>query len=188
MVCLFWNGWWNKFFLTGRYIVKIQPTQYGAQILKWCKRGSTIMCSIGLHPTRQANSIGSRVGARHIFIRLTSIVPIQSRGWLPLSHLICTLYTGCLNLLCPTSNQHFFGIRWHSKQKALIFGILSRGDLCLIHDLFFQILYSASTASDLQGVKIQVIYSQTASNLRLWDFKKALIVKFMHKPWNPVIY
>ena len=65
--------------------------------------------------------------------------------------LIEPLYTGCLNLLCPTSNQDFF------KQKALILGILSRGDLCLIHDLLIFILYSASTASDLQGVKIQVI-------------------------------
>ena len=79
------------------------------------------------------------------------------------------LYTGCLNMLCPTSNQHFFRLKWHSKQKALIFGILSRGDLCLIHDFFIIILYSASTASDLQGVKIQVIWSHAASNLRLWD-------------------
>ena len=63
----------------------------------------------------------------------------------------------------------FFRLKWHSKQKALIFGILSRGDLCLIHDFFIIILYSASTASDLQGVKIQVIWSHAASNLRLWD-------------------
>ena len=47
------------------------------------------------------------------------------------------IFTGCLNLLCPTSNQDFFRLKWHSKQKALIFGILSRGDLCLIHDLLF---------------------------------------------------
>ena len=78
------------------------------------------------------------------------------------------IFTGCLNLLCPTSNQDFFRLKWHSKQKALIFGILSWGDLCLIHDFFIIILYSASTASDLHGVKIQVIWSHAASNLTLF--------------------
>ena len=48
----------------------------------------------------------------------------------------------------------FFGTKCAS---AFIFGILSRGDLCLIHRFNFLILYTASTASDLQGVKIQVI-------------------------------
>ena len=62
--------------LTRREFVKTQPTQYGVQILKWCKRGSTIMCSIGLHPTGPPSRqpLLDRVGARHIFIRLTSIV------------------------------------------------------------------------------------------------------------------
>ena len=62
--------------LIRREFVKTQPTQYGVQILKWCKRGSTIMCSIGLHPTGPPGRqpLLDRVGARHIFIRLTSIV------------------------------------------------------------------------------------------------------------------
>ena len=30
--------------------------------------------------------------------------------------------TGCLNSLCPTSNQHFLWKKWHSKQKPLILG------------------------------------------------------------------
>ena len=69
--------------LTGRDFVKTQPTQYGVQILKWCKRGSTIMCSIGLHPTGPPSRqpLLDRVGARHIFIRLTSIVQHIPNGW-----------------------------------------------------------------------------------------------------------
>ena len=66
-------------------------------------------------------------------------------------------YTGCLNTICQTSNQHFFRTKLHSKQKPFIFGILSRGDLCLIHKFIFLFLYTASTASDIQGVIIQVI-------------------------------
>ena len=78
--------------------------------------------------------------------------------------------TGCLNLLCPTSNQHFFRLKWHSKHKPSIFGMLSRGDLCLVHRFFFLfVFYTASTASDLQGVKIQGIWSHAALNLKLWD-------------------
>ena len=42
-------------------------------------------------------------------------------------------------------------------KQPLIFGILSREDLCLIHRFNFFILYTASTASELQGVKIQVL-------------------------------
>ena len=45
--------------------------------------------------------------------------------------------TGCLNLLCPTSNQHFLRLKWHSKQKPSIFGMLSRGDLCLVHRFIY---------------------------------------------------
>jgi tellurite resistance protein TehA-like permease len=45
--------------------------------------------------------------------------------------------TGCLNMLCNTSNQHFFRLKWYSKQKLFIFGILSREDLCLIHSFNF---------------------------------------------------
>ena len=58
--------------------------------------------------------------------------------------------TGCLNLLCPTSNQHFFRLKWHSKQKALIFGILSRGDLCMDNQILGCLPYTASTASYLK--------------------------------------
>ena len=43
------------------------------------------------------------------------------------------IFTGCLNLLCPTSNLQFFRLKWHSKQKPIIFGILNRGGLCMIH-------------------------------------------------------
>ena len=60
-------------------------------------------------------------------------------------------------MLCPTSNQDFFRLKQHSKQKALIFGILSRGDLCMDNQILGCLPYTASTASDLQGVKIQVI-------------------------------
>ena len=53
--------------------------------------------------------------------------------------------TGCLNMLCNTSNQHFLMLKWYSKQKIFNLGILSRGDLCLIHSFNFFILYTAST-------------------------------------------
>ena len=46
-------------------------------------------------------------------------------------------HTGYLNMLCNTSNQHFFRIKWHLKQKPFIFEILSRGDLCLIHSFIY---------------------------------------------------
>jgi hypothetical protein len=79
------------------------------------------------------------------------------------------ILTGCLNMICQTSNQHIFWIKWHFKQKLLIFGILSRGDLSMDNQFLACLSYAASTASDLQDVKIQVFWSQTASNLRLWD-------------------
>ena len=58
--------------------------------------------------------------------------------------------TGCLNMLCPTSNQKFFRINWHSKQNPLIFGILSRGDLCMENQFLGCLPYTASTASYLK--------------------------------------
>ena len=39
----------------------------------------------------------------------------------------------------------FFRLKWNSKQKPLIFEILSREDLCLIHRFKFFVLYTAST-------------------------------------------
>ena len=60
------------------------------------------------------------------------------------------LYTGCLNMLCPTSNQKIFRINWHSKQNPLIFGILSRGDLCMENQFLGCLPYTASTASYLK--------------------------------------
>ena len=66
-------------FLTGRNLVKTQTTQYGAQILKWCKRGSTIMCSIGLHPTRQAKLYRIE-GRSPPYFHSSHFNSIQSRG------------------------------------------------------------------------------------------------------------
>ena len=67
--------------------------------------------------------------------------------------------TGCLNMICQTSNQHIFRMRWHFKQKLLLFGILTRGDLCMDNQFLGCLPYTASTASDLQGVKIQFFWS-----------------------------
>ena len=58
--------------------------------------------------------------------------------------------TGCLNLLCPTSNQQFFSTKWHSKQKPFIFRILSRGDLCMDNQFLGCLPCTASTASYLK--------------------------------------
>ena len=59
-------------------------------------------------------------------------------------------YTGCFNLLCPTSNQHFFRIKLHFKQKPFIVGILSRGDFCIDNQFLGCLPYTASTASYLK--------------------------------------
>ena len=61
---------------------------------------------------------------------------VSSTVNLNLFFLFTTYCTGCLNLLCLTSNQHFLRKKWHSKQKPLIFGILSRGDSCMDKQLF----------------------------------------------------
>ena len=44
----------------------------------------------------------------------------------------------------------FFRINWHSKQKTFIFGILSRGDICMDNQLLGCLPYTASTASYLR--------------------------------------
>ena len=68
------------------------------------------------------------------------------------------LSTGCLNItICQTSNKYIFRIKGHLKHKLFIFGILSRGDLCMDNQFLNCLPYTASTASDLQGVKIQDI-------------------------------
>ena len=59
-------------------------------------------------------------------------------------------YTGCLNTICQTSNQHFFRTKLHSKQKPFIFGILSRGDLCMDNQFLGCLPCTASTASYLK--------------------------------------
>ena len=53
-------------------------------------------------------------------------------------------------MICQTSNQHIFRIRWHFKQKLFIFGILSRGDLCMDNQFLGCLPYTASTASYLK--------------------------------------
>ena len=53
-------------------------------------------------------------------------------------------------MICQTSNQHIFRIRWLFKQKLFIFGILSRGDLCMDNQFLGCLPYTASTASYLK--------------------------------------
>ena len=53
-------------------------------------------------------------------------------------------------MICQTSNQHDFRIRWHFKQKLFIFGILSRGDLCMDNQFLGCLPCTASTASYLK--------------------------------------
>ena len=73
--------------------------------------------------------------------------------------------TGCLNLLCPTSNQQFFRLEWHSKQKPSIFGMLSRGDLCLVHRfIYFCFVHS--------------LYSLRSSGCQNSSFLKPCSLKF----------
>ena len=60
-------------------------------------------------------------------------------------------------MLCPTSNQHFLRIKWHSKQKPFIFGILSRGDLCMDNQILGCLPYTASTASYLKDAIFLII-------------------------------
>ena len=59
-------------------------------------------------------------------------------------------YTGCLNTICHTSNKNLFRTKLHSKQKLLIFGILSRGDLCMDNQFLGCLPCTASTASYLK--------------------------------------
>ena len=58
--------------------------------------------------------------------------------------------TGCLNMLCNTSNQHFFRLKWYSKQELFIFGILSREDLCMDNHFLGCLTFTASIASNLK--------------------------------------
>ena len=60
------------------------------------------------------------------------------------------IYTGCLNMICQTSNQHFFRSKLHSKQKPFIFGILGRGDLCIDNQFLGSLPCTAFTASYLK--------------------------------------
>ena len=53
-------------------------------------------------------------------------------------------------MICQTSNQHIFRMRWHFKQKLFIFGILSRGDLCMDNQFLGCLPCTASTASYLK--------------------------------------
>ena len=74
-------------------------------------------------------------------------------------------FTGCLNMLCPTSNQHFFRLKWHSKHKPSIFGMLSRGDLCLVHRfIYFCFVHS--------------LYSLRSSGCQNSSFLKPCSLKF----------
>ena len=68
------------------------------------------------------------------------------------------LYTGCLNMLSQTSNQQFFRIECHIKQKPYIFGILSREDLCLDNHFLVNLLYTASTASYIKDAGTQLYF------------------------------
>ena len=77
------------------------------------------------------------------------------------------LFTGCLNMLCPTSNQHFFRTKLHSKQKPPIFGILSRGDLCMDNQFWGCLHCTASTASHLKDAIFLMI--QCTKTLSSWN-------------------
>ena len=55
-------------------------------------------------------------------------------------------------------------IKWHYSQKPMIWGILSSGNLCLTKQFLYKLLETASAASDLRCLKIQVIWGHAASN------------------------
>ena len=91
-------------------------------------------------------------------------------------------YTGCLNSLCPTSNQHFLRKKWHSKQKPLIFGILSRGDLCMDNQFLGCLPYTASTASYLKDAIFLMI--QWRKTCLIFQAKMISLQLEWHIPWH----
>ena len=74
-------------------------------------------------------------------------------------------------MLCPTSNQHFLRIKWHSKQKPFIFGILSRGDLCMDNQILGCLPYTASTASYLKDAIFLIIQWRKTCLLNFFKLK-----------------
>ena len=79
-------------------------------------------------------------------------------------------------------------IKWHCNQKPLILGILSSGNLCLRNQFYSKLLETASTASDLKCLKIQVIWDHAPSNWTIWGWQKAVMMKFKHLFENVVIF
>ena len=79
-------------------------------------------------------------------------------------------------------------IKWHCNQKPLILGILSSGNLCLRNQFYSKLLETASTASDLKCLKIQVIWDHAPSNWTIWGWQKAVMMKFKHLLENVVIF
>ena len=85
-------------------------------------------------------------------------------------------------MLCPTSNQHFLRKKWHSKQKPLIFGILSRGDLCMDNQFLGCLPYTASTASYLKDAIFLMI--QWRKPCLIFQPKMIFLQLEWHTPWN----
>ena len=70
----------------------------------------------------------------------------------------------------------------------MILGILSSGNLCLNNQFLFKLLETASTASDLKCLKIQVIWDHAPSNWTIWGWQKAFMMKFKHLLENLVTF
>ena len=79
-------------------------------------------------------------------------------------------------------------IKENCNQKPPILGILSSGNLCLRNQFYSKLLETASTASDLKCLKIQVIWDHAPSNWTIWGWQKAVIMKFKHLLENVVIF
>ena len=90
--------------------------------------------------------------------------------------------TGCLNLLCPTYfKPTFFRMKWHSKQKPFIFGILGRGDLCMDNQFLGCFPYPASTASYLKDAIFLMI--QWRKTCVIFQAKMISLQLEWHIPW-----
>ena len=79
-------------------------------------------------------------------------------------------------------------IKWHCSRKPMILGILSSGNSCMNNQFLYKLLETASTASDLKCLKIQVIWDHAPSNWTIWGWQKAVMMKFKHLLENVVIF
>ena len=85
-------------------------------------------------------------------------------------------------MICQTSNQHIFRIRWHFKQILCIFRNLNRGDLCMDNQFLGCLPYTASTASYLKdAIFLMIQWRKPCLN---FQDKMIYLQLEWHTPWH----